>query len=81
IVVLPCGFDVARSRQETHRLTALPGWDATPAARAGRVYVADGNRYFNRPGPRLAESLEMLAEILHPEAFDFGHRGDGYEPL
>jgi iron complex transport system substrate-binding protein len=81
IVVLPCGFDIARSREETALLEALPGWDATPAAKAGRLFVADGHRFFNRPGPRLAESLEILAEIVHPQAFDFGHRGDGYEPL
>jgi iron complex transport system substrate-binding protein len=40
--------------------------------------VVDGNQYFNRPGPRLADSLEILAEILHPELFDFGHYGDGW---
>jgi iron complex transport system substrate-binding protein len=42
------------------------------------VYVADGNRYFNRPGPRLVETLEILAEILHPEVFQFGHEGKGW---
>jgi iron complex transport system substrate-binding protein len=46
--------------------------------RAGRVYVADGNRDFNRPGPRLVESLEILAELLHPGAFGFGHRERGF---
>lgn len=81
IVILPCGFDIPRSREETHLLEALPGWGETLAARAGRVFVADGNRYFNRPGPGLRTSLEILAECLHPEAFDFGHRGRGFEPL
>ncbi len=47
----------------------------------GRVYIADGNQYFNRPGPRLAESLEILAELLHPELFGFGHEGVGWERL
>jgi iron complex transport system substrate-binding protein len=42
------------------------------------VYVADGNAYFHRPGPRLVESLEILAEILHPETFRFGHEGVGW---
>ena len=46
---------------------------------AGRVVVADGNQFFNRPGPRLAESLEILAEVLHPEAIHFGHEGKGWE--
>jgi iron complex transport system substrate-binding protein len=45
------------------------------------VYLTDGNQYFNRPGPRLVESLEILAEILHPEIFHFGHEGRGWERL
>jgi iron complex transport system substrate-binding protein len=46
--------------------------------RAGRVYFCDGNALFNRPGPRLVESLEALAEMLHPEAVHFGHEGTGW---
>ena len=79
IVVLPCGFDIERSRQEMPALTSKPGWKSLRAIREGRVYLTDGNQYFNRPGPRLVESLEILAEILHPEAFHFGHEGRGWE--
>lgn len=78
ILVLPCGFDLARTRVELPRLTEQPGFASLRAARAGRVYVADGNQYFNRPGPRLVESLEILAELLHPEAFSFGFEGRGW---
>ena len=78
VLVLPCGFDVARTTAELPALTRRPGWNSLRAARAGQVYVLDGNRYFNRPGPRLVESLEILAEILHPERFAFGHEGDGW---
>jgi iron complex transport system substrate-binding protein len=78
IVILPCGFDIARSLKELHLLTERPGWAALSAVRAGRVYVADGNQYFNRPGPRVVESLEILAELCHPEIFDFGHEGVGW---
>ena len=78
ILVSPCGFDIARTRSEMRALTALPGWAALRAVRSGRVYVADGNAYFHRPGPRLVESLEILAEILHPDAFRFGHEGRGW---
>jgi iron complex transport system substrate-binding protein len=78
ILVLPCGFDLARTRAELPLLTERPGFAALRAARAGRVYVADGNQYFNRPGPRLVESLEILAEILHPGRFAFGHEGRGW---
>jgi iron complex transport system substrate-binding protein len=45
------------------------------------VALADGHQFFNRPGPRLVESAEILAEILHPRRFDFGHRGRGWEPM
>lgn len=79
IIVLPCGFDLERTRREMPGLAGRPGWSELPAVRAGRVYLADGNQYFNRPGPRLAESLEILAEILHPQAFRFGHEGTGWE--
>ncbi|MFQ5939370.1 MAG: cobalamin-binding protein [Alphaproteobacteria bacterium] len=81
IVVLPCGFDMARTRAEMPALTGRPGWRALRAVRAGRVFLTDGNQYFNRPGPRLVESLEILAEILHPEAFHLGHEGTGWERL
>jgi len=81
IVVLPCGFDIARTRREMPALTDRPEWHALQAVRKGRVYVTDGNQYFNRPGPRIAESLEILAEILHPDHFDFGHVGRGWERL
>ncbi len=81
IAVLPCGFDLARTRQEMGALVAKPGWKGLRAVRDGRVVLTDGNQYFNRPGPRIAESLEILAEVLHPSAFDFGHRGKGWEYL
>ncbi len=78
ILVAPCGFDIARTRREMAAVSAQPDWAGLGAVRAGRVYLADGNRYFNRPGPRLAESLEILAEILHPGAFDFAREGRGW---
>ncbi len=81
IVVLPCGFDMARTRAEMPALTGRPDWRELRAVRAGRVFLTDGNQYFNRPGPRLVESLEILAEILHPEAFHLGHEGTGWERL
>lgn len=81
ILVAPCGFPISRSRADVPRLAARPGWRDLKAVRAGRVAIADGNQFFNRPGPRLVESLEILAEFLHPAAFDFGHRGAGWVPL
>lgn len=79
IVVSPCGFGLERIRAEFPALAARPGWRELAAVRAGRVYLADGNAYFNRSGPRLVESAEMLAEMLHPGRFNFGHEGVGWE--
>jgi iron complex transport system substrate-binding protein len=81
IFISPCGFDIKRTLEETHLLAEKTEWNSLKAVRAGRVFVADGNRYFNRPGPRLAESLEILAELLHPELFRFNHEDDGWIPL
>lgn len=78
LVILPCGYDIATTRREMPALTGRPGWSDLKAVRDGRVYLTDGNQYFNRPGPRLAESLEILAEILHPEVFQFGHEHHGW---
>ena len=80
IVVMPCGFDLARTAEEMPALSERPEWPSLRAVRAGRVFLADGNRYFNRSGPRLVESLEMLTEMLHPGRADFGHRGTGWKP-
>lgn len=81
ILVLPCGFDIARTRQELPALTRKPGWENLRAVEEGHAYLLDGNQYFNRPGPRLAESLEILAEIIHPESFHFSHEGSGWERI
>ena len=73
IVLMPCGFDMDRCRAELPVLSARPGWQDIAAVRAGRVFVTDGNSCFNRPGPRLADSAEVLAEILHPGAVQTRH--------
>lgn len=70
IVTMPCGFDLERTCAEMYWLTERPEWRKLRAVQTGQVYLADGNQYFNRPGPRLVESLEILAEILHPEIFE-----------
>lgn len=69
IVVMPCGFDLARSINEVTLLRERPGWSQLSAVRAGRVFALDGNAYFNRSGPRLVDSAEILAGLLHPEPF------------
>jgi iron complex transport system substrate-binding protein len=69
LVLACCGFDAARTLADLPLVRAEPEWAALPAVRAGDVYVVDGSAYFSRPGPRIVDSLEMLAEMLHPERF------------
>lgn len=69
LVVAQCGFGTERTAQDMRRFQTLPGYSRLPAVRSGRVYIVNGSDYFSRPGPRLADSLEMLAQIVHPELF------------
>lgn len=62
-----CGFDVERTLEDMPLLQAVAGWQDVPAVRSSRVYVTDGAQYFSRPGPRLVDSLEILAHALHPD--------------
>jgi iron complex transport system substrate-binding protein len=79
ILVAPCGFDLARTVEEMPALVAKPGFNEMRAVQNGRVYVADGNAFFNRPGPRLVESFEILAEVLYDGKVDYGHRGKNWQ--
>jgi len=65
VLVKPCGFDLPRTLAELPALRA-----ALPSSWRARMYAADGNAYFNRPGPRIVESLEILAACIHPDAFE-----------
>ncbi|MBA4115267.1 MAG: cobalamin-binding protein [Rubrobacter sp.] len=69
LVLMPCGFDTARTIREARVLPELPGWNELPAVRNGRVWAVDANSYFSRPAPRLVDGVELLARILHPEVF------------
>lgn len=80
IAIMPCGFDIDRARREIPALTARPERAGLSAVARGRVFITDGNRNFNRPGPQMVESAEILAELLHPGTFDFGHEGSGWAP-
>jgi iron complex transport system substrate-binding protein len=79
IICMPCGYDVAKARAEMHWLTSRPDWANLRGVREDRVFIADGNQYLNRPGPRIVESLRILAEILYPEVFDPSLEGIGWE--
>ncbi|HEV7732789.1 MAG TPA: cobalamin-binding protein [Candidatus Binatia bacterium] len=70
LVVACCGFDVARTRRDLPALRAYPGFDTLPAVRNRDVWLVDGSAFFSRPGPRLVDSLEILARLVHPERYD-----------
>jgi iron complex transport system substrate-binding protein len=76
IVLALCGYDVSRARRDYELLESFPDFDSLPAARGGEIYLVNASAYFARPGPRIVDSLEILAGILHPETFpEFGSRG------
>lgn len=78
IYLMPCGFSIERTREELAAWRTRPEWPRVRAVRKQRVFLVDGNHYFNRPGPRLIDSAEILAETLHPKLFDLGHEGTGW---
>ena len=69
ILLMPCGFDLDRAREDIPTLTSLREWDSLPAVQQGRAYVLDASAYTSRLGPRLITGLEIMAELIHPELF------------
>jgi len=69
IVLALCGYDAPRAERDLELLRTYPGFDTLPAATENRIHVVDANAFFARPGPRIVDSLELLAAILHPESF------------
>ncbi len=81
MVLMPCGFGLERTRSEAGALQTRPEWRALRAVKSKNVFIVDGSHYFNRPGPRVVESIEILAEILQPKLFSFGHENKGWARL
>ncbi len=79
LIIAPCGFALDRTAREMDRLEAQPGWRDLRAVRDGRVVIADGNRFFNRSGPGVFETIDLLAEILHPDRFPPLHEGVAWQ--
>ena len=68
-ILMPCGFHMERAKKEAAAVTKIRGWRDLPAVRRDQVWLVDASSYFNRPGPRVVDGLEILAHILHPKAF------------
>ena len=81
LLVAPCGFDLERSQREAQLLWGLPGFRELSAVKAGRAYVIDGNAYLNRSGPRLVDSLEILAHLIQPQLFRPPSLAHAWRPL
>ena len=78
IIMMPCGFGIKRTFEDIHYLQNRKGWQELKAVKEGKVFVVDGNQYFNRPGPRLIDSSEILAEVIHPEYFERKYPEDAW---
>jgi iron complex transport system substrate-binding protein len=81
LVIACCGHGVERTLQDIPLLKKLPGWNSLHAVRNRRVFVADGSAYFSRPGPRIVDTLEILAGLLHPKECGDLYEGDQVVPL
>ena len=81
MIIMPCGFDLQRTKRESQALIENPYWSNLQAVRTNQVFVTDGNAYFNRPSQKLVDSLEILAEIIHPELFHFDYKGTAWDYL
>ena len=78
IIMMPCGFGIKRTLEDIHFIQNIKGWEELKAVRGNKVFVVDGNQYFNRPGPRLVDSAEILAEIIHPDYFGRKYSEDAW---
>ena len=79
IIFLPCGYNIEKTKNEVENLLTKDNqWSNLKAFKNKKLFVVDGNQFFNRPGPRLVESLEIFAEIIHPNLFCFNHKKSGW---
>ncbi len=81
LVFMPCGFGLEKSIAEAKQVQSWPGWSDLPAVQKDQVYAVDGSSFFNRPGPRLVDGLEILAQILNPEIFSSISQQQNYQKI
>ncbi|HEY6352144.1 MAG TPA: cobalamin-binding protein [Candidatus Angelobacter sp.] len=81
IVLTCCGYKLARVEEEARLLAQFDRFYELPAARNNRVYATNGSDYFSRPGPRIIESLEILAHLIHPEIFPAPQLPDAFSTV
>ncbi|MGH9745477.1 MAG: cobalamin-binding protein, partial [Candidatus Acidiferrales bacterium] len=81
IVVMPCGYGVARASAEFCLEKLLESWKNLPAIRDRQIFAVDANSYFSRPGPRLADGVALLAHLFHPDRVVMGATGEAFRKL
>jgi iron complex transport system substrate-binding protein len=81
ILIAPCGFSLAQTLSAVGELSMNPDWQNLKAVQNKKVFVADGDRYFNNPGPALIDSVEILAEIIQANTFYFGFEQEAWVNL
>lgn len=81
LVVMPCGYGLEAVQRHAQMLPTLPGWMDLPAVQSGRVFAVDADAYFARPGPRVAEGLELMAHLVHPDLFGWNGPAGAYEHI
>ena len=79
IIFMPCGYNLLQTQRDVASLFENNvNWKNLSAYKNKKLYLVDGNQYFNRPGPRIVDSLEILAEIFNPDVFNYGYKGNGW---
>ena len=79
IILMPCGFNIRKTIEEIGTIIDMPNWKNLKAVKNKNVFITDGNQYFNRPGPRILDSIKILIEIISNQKRDFGFKGKGWE--
>jgi iron complex transport system substrate-binding protein len=69
LILMPCGFDAQRTAEDVPLLSKNEGWRSITAVKRGAIFATNGSAYYSRPGPRLVDGLELMARMIHPEAF------------
>ena len=79
IILMSCGFNINKTIEEMGAMTNIPNWKNLKAVNTRNVFITDGNQYFNRPGPRILDSIKILIEIVSNQKTNFGYKAKGWE--
>ena len=80
IIFMPCGYDMKKTKSEVKSLDHMKGWSDLRAVKSGNAYITDGSQYFNRPGPRLLDSIKIMHDIINDTDL-YGFHGAGWEKI